>query len=260
MTTMRTHSSLIDLDEDAPTSAQVDFLPGPVLLLGAPGVGKGTQAQLLMDAFGIPQISTGDLLRHHVREGTDLGRSAKLLMDQGQLVPDDLVNGMVADRLAAADVAQGYILDGFPRTEAQASWLDGALPGLQHSLPLIAVRIQVPHEALRRRITGRRSCPLCRRIYNLYTHPPQTSGICDVDQTPLTHRSDDTVEAFTERMAEYETKTAPVIEHYRLQGRFREIDGAGSLPEVEGRIITSLRDLRSAGSADVSKEARSWPS
>lgn len=197
-----------------------------------------------MASFGIPQISTGDLLRQHVHEGTSLGRSAKLLMDGGQLVPDHIVNGMVADRLQQPDTATGYILDGFPRTEAQAQWLDQELPTLQHALPLIAVRIHVAADDLLRRITGRRTCPTCKRIYNLYSHVPEVEGVCDYDQTPLMHRSDDTVEAFSERMAEYESKTAPVIEHYRRQGRFREIDGSGSLREVESNIIHNLRELR----------------
>ena len=198
-----------------------------------------------MTSFGIPQISTGDLLRQHVQEGTSLGRSAKLLMDQGQLVPDYIVNDMVAERLQQADAAAGYVLDGFPRTEVQAQWLDQALPALQHALPLIAVRIHVATEDLLRRITGRRTCPICKRIYNIYSHRPAVEGLCDHDQTPLTHRSDDTIEAFQERMAEYDKKTAPVIEHYRRQGRFRQIDGTGSLQVVESSIIAGLHELRS---------------
>lgn len=235
---------MTDRQQDTPLPAPAGFLPGPVLLLGAPGVGKGTQAQLLVASFGIPQISTGDLLRQHVREDTLLGRSARLLMDGGQLVPDHIVNGMVADRLQHPDTATGYILDGFPRTGVQAEWLDQTLPALQHALPLIAVRIHVATEDLLRRITGRRTCPTCKRIYNIYSHTPEVDGICDYDQTPLLHRSDDTVEAFSERMAEYESKTAPVIEHYRRKGRFREVDGTGSLREVESSIIANLRELR----------------
>lgn len=242
--------------QDAPLPAPAGFLPGPVLLLGAPGVGKGTQAQLLMASFGIPQISTGDLLRQHVREGTTLGRSARILMDQGQLVPDNIVNGMVADRLQQPDASNGYILDGFPRTEVQAEWLDRTLPTLEHALPLVAMRIHVVPEDLIRRITGRRTCPTCKRIYNTYSHPPEADGVCDFDQTPLMHRSDDTVEAFTERMAEYESKTAPVIEHYRRQGRFREIDGATSLREVEASIIASLRELRAQALATSAEGTR----
>ena len=128
--------------------AQSHFLPGPVLLLGAPGVGKGTQAQILMAEFGIPQISTGDILRDHIRRGTELGKTAKTLMDQGQLVPDDLVNDMVADRLSQPDIHDGYILDGFPRTLAQATWLDAQLAKDPESAPLIAVAIKVDEAEL----------------------------------------------------------------------------------------------------------------
>ncbi len=225
--------------------AQADFLPGPVLLLGAPGVGKGTQAQLLMAAFGIPQISTGDLLREHVHASTDLGRTAKTLMDLGQLVPDGVVNSMVADRLTREDTLPGYILDGFPRTAGQASWLDGKLPHLHHTPPLIAIQIHVATDELLRRITGRRTCPTCKRIYNVYSHQPAVAGVCDFDGTPLLHRSDDTETAFHGRMAEYDSKTAPVIEHYRAQNRFREVEGTGTLDAVEHRIIQAMRDLRS---------------
>ncbi len=209
-------------------------------------MGKGTQAQLLMSSFAIPQISTGDLLRQHVQEGTDLGRTARDLMDRGQLVPDEIVNGMVAERLAKPDTAGGFILDGFPRTEFQATWLDRALAGQTGRLPLVAVQIAVGRGDLMQRITGRRSCPTCKRIYNIYTHAPQVDGFCDFDQAALTHRSDDTESAFHERMAEYTLKTAPVIEHYRSRGCFREVSGLGTLQEVERTILSTLTDLRMA--------------
>lgn len=230
---------------DAPALI-TDLVPGPVLLLGAPGVGKGTQAQLLVASFGIPQISTGDLLRQHVQDGTALGKVARGLMDSGQLVPDDLVNSMVAARLRNPDTAHGYILDGFPRTEVQASWLDATLPTLEQRLPLIALQIKVDTHDLLRRITGRRTCPTCKRIYNIYSHPPKVEGHCDFDGTPLIHRSDDTEAAFAERLSEYTSKTGPAIEHYRRQGRFREIDGSGPFQTVEDRIIHTLRELRSS--------------
>lgn len=221
------------------------FVPGPILLLGAPGVGKGTQAQLLVSSFGIPQISTGDLLRQHVQDGTGLGLLAKQLMDQGQLVPDDVVNSMVAARLSRPDTSSGYILDGFPRTEGQATWLDKTLSDLNQSLPLLAVQIHVELEDLLRRITGRRTCPMCKRIYNVFSHSPQVEGVCDFDGTPLIHRSDDTEAAFSERMSEYTMKTAPTIEHYRRRGRFQQVDGTGSPLEVSARILVTLKALRS---------------
>ena len=229
-------------NSDGPASAA--FTPGPVLLLGAPGVGKGTQAKLLMEKFSVPQISTGDLLRKNVQEQTALGVAAKLLMDRGQLVPDDVVNGMVADRLLSPDTAQGYILDGFPRTQVQADWLDQELERQSSATTLVAIQIHVEEIDLLQRITGRRTCSLCRHIYNIYSHPPAKGGVCDFDGAPLMHRSDDTEEAFGKRMAEYASKTAAVIDHYRARGRFRKISGVGSLQAVEERIVEALHDLR----------------
>lgn len=202
-----------------------------------------------MASFGIPQISTGDLLREHVGNGTELGKMAQALMDAGKLVPDEVVNGMVADRLLREDTLPGYILDGFPRTQGQAAWLDGKLPELHDAPPLIAVKIHVATEELLHRITGRRTCPTCKRIYNIYSHRPQIEGRCDFDGTALQHRSDDTEPAFYRRMKEYEVKTAPVIDHYRAQNCFGEVDGTGSLINVEQRIIDAIRELRTRSSA-----------
>ncbi len=221
------------------------FQPGPVLLLGAPGVGKGTQAQRLVGKYGIPQISTGDLLRQHGKDQTELGRMATTLMKAGQFVPDDVVNGMVADRLAQPDAALGYVLDGFPRTEAQANWLDGEL-GRRGGDRLIAVEILVPRADLLERITGRRTCSMCRHIYNIFFNPPKVEGICDLDGAPLVHRSDDTVDAFERRMVEHTEKTGAVIAHYRAMGSFQDVNGMGSLDEVEARINTALMVLRGA--------------
>lgn len=228
----------------SPASADTTFLPGPVLLLGAPGVGKGTQAQLLMAEFGIPQISTGDILRDNIARGTELGKAAKTLMDQGQLVPDQIVNDMVQARLVGDDVHAGYILDGFPRTLAQASWLDAHLPIFRETPPLVAINIKVDEAELLRRITGRRICPTCKRIYNIYSHPPAAPGICDIDGSPLQHRSDDTEAAFKQRMQAYESLTAPVIEHYRASNRFREVDGEATVEQVAQSIVAALKSLR----------------
>ncbi len=217
--------------------------PGPVLLLGAPGVGKGTQAQRLTTLFGIPQISTGDLLRQHVKEGTALGRMAKQLMDAGSFVPDEIVNGMVAARLKGNDARVGYVLDGFPRTEAQAAWLDAELQR-EGGLSLVAVEMRVPREELLQRITGRRTCSLCRHIYNVFSHPPRVPGVCDLDGAPLAQRSDDTEAAFERRMLEHNEKTAAVIAHYRALGSFEEIGGTGSVDEVGQRIVAALQALR----------------
>jgi adenylate kinase len=223
--------------------------PGPILLLGAPGVGKGTQAKELVQLWGIPQISTGDLLRANVAQGTPLGKTAKEIMHRGELVPDSLVNEMVAVRLQQPDTARGYILDGFPRTLAQAHWLDGRLAAAccsnpAQTLPLVAVSIQVDYNQLLRRITGRRNCPVCQTIYNVYSKPPQRAGFCDVEGAALTQRADDTEKAFAERMRAYAAQTTPVIEHYRELGRFAEVNGDGQIAAVAAGIVTAVERLR----------------
>lgn len=226
------------------TDVMVRLAPGPILLLGAPGAGKGTQAKGLVDAWGIPQISTGDLLRSNVRTGTELGKQAKVLMDRGELVSDELVNQMVADRLKEQDTAAGFILDGFPRTLGQANWLDGHLVSRSGSLPVIAISIQVSYNHLLRRITGRRICPVCQTIYNTYEQPPKVDGICDKEGAPLVRRSDDSKEVFDERMRAYESLTAPVVEHYRKLGRFEIVDGELGVNAVTGGIMTAIARLR----------------
>jgi adenylate kinase len=225
-------------------AAVVKAVPGPILLLGAPGVGKGTQAKELVKLWGIPQISTGDLLRSNVAQDTDLGRVAKEIMQRGELVPDSLVNEMVAVRLQQPDTANGYILDGFPRTLPQASWLDGRLTAQTASLPVVAVSIHVDYNQLLRRITGRRICPVCQRIYNIYTNPPQRDGFCDVEGAALVQRADDTEKVFTERMRAYESQTAPVVEHYRSMGRFAEVAGNGPIAEIAAGIVAAVERLR----------------
>jgi adenylate kinase len=219
-------------------------LPGPILLLGAPGVGKGTQAKELVKIWGIPQISTGDLLRANVAAGTSLGRVAKEIMGRGELVPDSLVDEMVAARLKQPDTAKGYILDGFPRTLGQANWLDGRLAQDSHGLPVIAVSIQVDYNQLLRRITGRRNCPVCQTIYNVFMNPPQRDGFCDVEGAALVQRADDTEEVFKERMRAYEALTAPVIDHYRALGRFAEVDGDRAISVIAAGIVAAVDRLR----------------
>jgi adenylate kinase len=224
-------------------SISKDFVPGPVLLLGAPGVGKGTQAKRLVEAFNIPQISTGDLLREHRKNHTALGMMAEDLMAKGLLVPDDLVNQMVATRLAEPDTKRGYILDGFPRTLNQAEWLDGELAG--SFLPVVTVNIRVPEQVLLERITGRLICPVCGTIYNIYSEPPKQAGVCDCEGAKLTQRADDTEPVFRERMKAFESKTAAVIEYYRQHGgRFAEVDGNLPVDEVTRSILATLFELR----------------
>ena len=236
----------IDSVVHSPAPAETNFLPGPVLLLGAPGVGKGTQAKRLMAEFGIPQISTGDLLRENIARGTELGKAARSLMDQGQLVSDDLVNRMVAERLAQPDVTRGYILDGFPRTINQAEWVDREIASKAQTLPIVAISIVVSYDQLLHRITGRRISPV-GRIYNIYSNPPAVPGICDVDGSALVQRSDDSEAVFTERMKTFEAQTAPVIEHYRKQGRFEEVNGDQAVEQVTVEITAALKRLRQKG-------------
>ena len=218
--------------------------PGPILLLGAPGVGKGTQAKELVKLWSIPQISTGDLLRANVAQGTQLGREAKEIMGRGELVPDSLVDEMVAARLKAPDTTNGYILDGFPRTLGQAGWLDGRLAAQAGGLPVIAVSIQVDYNQLLRRITGRRNCPLCQTIYNIHGNPPKRDGFCDVEGAALVQRADDTEKVFAERMRAYVALTAPVVEHYRAQGRFAEVEGSGAINQIASGIVAAVERLR----------------
>lgn len=223
---------------------QVRVVPGPILLLGAPGVGKGTQAKELVKLWGIPQISTGDLLRANVSKGTDLGKMAHEIMLKGHLVSDELINEMVAERLSEPDTANGYILDGFPRTLPQAGWLDERIAKTQGSLPVVAVRIQVDYNQLLRRITGRRNCPVCQTIYNIYLQPPKQEGVCDLEGATLVQRSDDTEMCFAGRMNTYETLTAPVIEHYRALSRFVEVNGDQPVADVAASIVSSVERLR----------------
>jgi len=236
----------------SPTSVESDrvmdsqAIPGPILLLGAPGSGKGTQAKELMKLWGIPQISTGDLLRANVEKGTAVGKAAKEIMRRGELVPDAMVEEMVACRLQQPDTERGYLLDGFPRTLVQANWLDGYLKQQEVLLPVIAVNIQVDYNQLLRRITGRRICPVCQHIYNIYSQPPQRGGFCDVDGSRLVQRADDTLEVFTERMRAYEALTAPVIEHYREMGRFLVVDGNRPVEEIAGDIVAEVARWRNS--------------
>ncbi len=221
------------------------FVPGPVLLLGAPGVGKGTQAQILMDNWGIPQVSTGDLIRDNIARATPVGLRFRELVAAGIFVPDEIVNQMVEDRLGQPDAHRGYILDGYPRTLGQAEWLDGYLASAEaESLPVVAVSIEVRYDELLRRITGRRTGPVSKRIYNIYTNPPVSPGVCDVDGEPLVQRPDDTEEVFAERMKAFDELTAPVVEHYRGLGRFEVVDGDQPVETVTESIAAALKRLR----------------
>ncbi len=228
------------------TSAAVDWktaIIGPVIVLGAPGAGKGTQAKVIVENYGVPQISTGDLLRDHVARGTELGKQAKKVMESGNLVSDELVCGMVAERLSRPDCARGFILDGFPRTVGQAKWLDNWLAtqlfektGLTKSAPVV-IDIAVGYNLLLKRLTGRRSCPTCGRIYNVYFSPPRVDEQCDVDGAKLITRRDDCEEVISERLKAYERDTLPLIEYYRAKGQLVEIDGSRDMNEISAKVL-----------------------
>jgi adenylate kinase len=220
---------------------------GPVIFLGPPGAGKGTQAKRVAEMYGIPQISTGDILRENVGKGTELGRTAKAIMERGDLVPDQLVEDMVANRLNADDCRRGYILDGFPRTVAQAEWLDKYLQhkvfdNLNPARVPVVVNMRVEYNSLLQRLTGRRSCPTCGRIYNVHFQPPRVADTCDVDGSKLVTRPDDREDVVSERLKEYERKTLPLTDYYRAQGRLQEIDGGQQADGVTAELIKAIEN------------------
>ena len=214
---------------------------GPVILLGPPGSGKGTQSKKIAAHYGIPQISTGDLLREHVRQGSALGREAQAIMARGELVPDDLMYGMVAERLAQADCSRGYVLDGFPRTAGQAGWLDAFLERQlfeksEKRRPVV-IRLDVDYTQLLLRVTGRRSCPCCGRIYNVHFQPPRINELCDLDETKLIQREDDREEVVRPRLNAYEVQTKPVADYYLAQGRLVAVNADQPVEELAAQIF-----------------------
>ncbi len=214
---------------------------GPVILLGPPGAGKGTQAKKISDHYGIPQISTGDLLRDHVSRGTELGRKAQGVIAQGKLVPDELLYGIVADRLKQADCERGFILDGFPRTAGQAGWLDAFLEReffeKSEKCAPVVIRLDVDYTQLLLRLTGRRSCPTCGRIYNLHFQPPRVDELCDLDGSKLVQRNDDRDEVIRPRLAAYEVQTRPVADYYQAQGRLIPLNADRPVDAVTAEIF-----------------------
>ena len=211
-----------------------------LVLLGAPGSGKGTQAQRMQARHGVPQVSTGDLLREAVAAGTDLGRAAKIVMDAGQLVADDIMLGIIRDRLARPDAARGFILDGFPRTIAQADGLAKQLADLGVSLDAV-VLMDIEPEVLLRRVAGRRSCRRCGRVFHIETNPPRPGERCtDGREHDLFQRPDDNEATVRQRLTVYCERTQPLIEHYARQGLLRRIDANGSLDEVDARLEAAI--------------------
>lgn len=206
-----------------------------IILLGPPGCGKGTQAKMLVDAYGLPQISTGDILRNAVNEGTFMGGEARKFMADGLLVPDEIVVGIVRERLQSSDCASGFILDGFPRTLPQADALTQVLEDLRLPLDQV-VFLTVDHEALIDRLSGRRTCRECGKGYHVKFDPPRVSGRCDVCGGVLFQREDDKEETIKERLAVYERETAPLIDYYQQAGLLKKIDGMQAIPDVQMEI------------------------
>ncbi len=210
-----------------------------IIFLGPPGAGKGTQAKILVEKYEIPQISTGDMLREHVKNGTELGLKAKEYMEKGQLVPDEIILGMVKERLSQPDAQKGFILDGFPRTVAQAEALDKMLDEMGKKIEYV-LALMVPDEELVTRLTGRRTCKKCGMMYHIKFKPPKEEGKCDACGGELYQRPDDNEETVRNRLKVYHETTAPLIDYYRKKGVLYEIDGAKTIEEITQQIINIL--------------------
>ncbi|MCL7751930.1 adenylate kinase [Guyparkeria hydrothermalis] len=202
-----------------------------IVLLGAPGSGKGTQAARLVEHYKVPQISTGDLLRAAVAAGTELGLKAKAAMDEGQLVSDDIVLGMIRERLAQPDTQRGFILDGFPRNIAQAEALDEMLEGLERPLEL-GILLDVPLDKLMKRLTGRMTCKECGAVFNRFTNPPDSDHQCDHCEHELVQRNDDNEDTVRRRLEVFQEQTAPLVEYYERDGRLARIDGEREIDQI----------------------------
>lgn len=210
-----------------------------LILVGPPGVGKGTQGRLLSRRFNIPEIATGDIFRNAMKECTPMGLAAKPYLDSGNLVPDDVTIGLIEERLKAPDAAKGFILDGFPRTAQQATALDALVHKSGKKLNAV-LEIKVGGQELVRRLTGRRLCAVCQTPYHLQSAPTKTAGVCDRCGGPLVSRSDDDEATVLTRLAEYERKTAPLAEYYRAAGLLKEIDGNASVEQVFQRVLAAV--------------------
>ena len=214
-----------------------------LILLGPPGAGKGTQAERLREDFGLPHISTGDMLRAQVSEGTELGKQAQRYMSAGELVPDEVIIGMIRERIGAPDARDGFLLDGFPRNTEQADALGEALEALERRL-LAVLLIEVSDEELVRRLAGRRVCLKNGHVYHLEFDPPKHEGICDQDGSRLIQRDDDQEETIRKRLQVYHEQTAPLIDYYEQAGLLRRFDGRRSANDVNDHIRATLATLR----------------
>ena len=210
-----------------------------VVLLGAPGAGKGTQAKMLIEKYKIPQISTGDILRKAVADGTPLGKEAKVIMDSGGLVSDKIVLGLVEERIKQPDCKSGFILDGFPRNTAQADALDKILAGM--GMPLtIALNIDVDMNDLLKRLTGRRTCKSCQQMYNIHFSLPKKDGVCDKCGGELFQRDDDKEATIKKRLDVYQQQTAPLIEYYSKKNIMKTVAGVGSIDDIFKKVTAIL--------------------
>lgn len=210
-----------------------------IIMLGAPGAGKGTQAKMIAEKYSIPHISTGDIFRANIKEGTELGKKAKTYMDKGELVPDELVVDLVVDRLAKDDAAKGYVLDGFPRTIPQAKALDAALAKRNEKVDF-AIDVNVPDENIVKRMSGRRACVGCGATYHIVNVPPKKEGICDTCGGELILRDDDKPETVLNRLSVYHEQTQPLIDYYTKEGILKTVDGTVPMMDVFSAITAIL--------------------
>lgn len=213
------------------------------MIIGPPGAGKGTQARLLSERYGYPQISTGDILREMAQADTALGQEIKTTLASGKLVSDEILAEVIQARTSRPDCKDGYILDGFPRTINQARQLEELAN--QQQKEVLLVRVKVHEDILFKRLTGRRTCPQCGEIYNIYFRPTKAEGICDLDGSALKQRSDDNLDAVTRRFEEYKSSTAPLIEYYRNSGRLIETSGEGQVEEIFEKLCALIEGVAS---------------
>lgn len=207
-----------------------------IVLIGAPGAGKGTQARLLQERIGIPQISTGDMFREMKTLDSPLAREVQEIMASGKLISDDITYRIVRERTAREDCRDGYILDGYPRTAVQAEQLEEL--AAEQGMEIHAIEVDVPKEELMRRLTGRRSCPVCGEIYNIYSKPPKVDGRCDLHpDAELVHRADDNEESVKTRLDTYEVNTRPLLDYYENSGRLKKVDGTGEVEDIYREIV-----------------------
>ncbi len=214
-----------------------------VILLGPPGAGKGTQAVRIAETFDIPHISTGDILRANVRDGTELGRAAKRYMDAGDLVPDDVIMGMVSERLDADDAKQGFLFDGFPRTVPQAQSLEDLLVDRNEPLDVV-VRLAVDQDEVVQRLTGRRTCTECGAVFHVTAKPPQREGVCDNCGGSLVQRDDDTEDVVLNRLEVYRSQTEPLEYFYWQRGLLRDVEAVGSVEDISVRLLALLEEYQ----------------